>query len=75
MVADLWREDRAAAFDGILNVAQNMGEADLMRPGQILLACIAVGHPDVGSVISKHACGDNGVPGSERPCAALPDPR
>jgi len=33
-----------------------------MRSGQLLLAGIAVGHPDVGSVISEHFCDDTACP-------------
>jgi hypothetical protein len=33
-----------------------------MCAGQILLAGIAVGHPDVGPVISKHFYGDTACP-------------
>jgi hypothetical protein len=52
------REHRIAAVDGILHVAQNMGEADLVRRGQILLAGVAVGHPDFGPMLAQHRFGD-----------------
>ena len=42
--------DRVAAIDGVLHVAQNMGETDLMTSRQFLLTGIAVGDPDLGTV-------------------------
>lgn len=41
-VAQFRREDRIAAVDGVLDIAQHMGEADLMLLRQLLLAGVAV---------------------------------
>jgi hypothetical protein len=62
MFADRGCKDRIAAVDGILNVTQDMGEADLMRYRQIRLAGIAVRHPDVGPVTSQDFLGDTACP-------------
>lgn len=37
MFADRGGENRIAPIDGVLNVTQNMSEADLMRSAEILL--------------------------------------
>lgn len=52
------REHRIAAIDGVLDVAQHMGEADLMRLGQVLLAGVAVGDPHAGPMTAQHLLGD-----------------
>lgn len=58
VVADFWRDHRIAAVDGVLHVAQNMGETDLMDAGQILLPRIAIRNPDFGPVTVQHGFGD-----------------
>lgn len=54
-----------AAVDGVLDVAQHMGEADLMRLGQVLVAGVAVGDPDAGPMTALHVLGD-GLPARGR---------
>ena len=51
-------KDRIAAIDGILNIAQHMGEADLVRTGEVLLTSVAVGYPDVRTMLAQHLFGD-----------------
>ena len=41
-ISDLWGDDRIAAINRILDIAQDMGEADLMRCRYILLSGIAI---------------------------------
>ncbi|CCG42838.1 hypothetical protein PHAMO_490001 [Magnetospirillum molischianum DSM 120] len=48
MITNFRGEDGVAAIDGVLDVAQDMGETDLMGQGEILLSGVAVGHPDPG---------------------------
>ena len=48
------REDLIAAVDGVLDVAQEMGEANLMGRGQILLAGIAIRDPHRGSMVAQN---------------------
>ena len=50
MVADFRREDRIAAVDGVLHVAQNVGNADLVIAAELLLAGVEVGYPHIGLV-------------------------
>ena len=45
-----------------MDVAQHMGEADLMRLGQVLLAGVAVGDPDAGPMTAQHVPGDRFSP-------------
>ena len=45
VVADFRREDRVAAVDGVLHIAQDVSQADLMASPQFLLAGVAVGYP------------------------------
>ncbi len=57
-LAEPRREDGIAAVDGVLDVAQEMGEADLMACGQILLAGVALGDPDRRAMVAEHVLGD-----------------
>lgn len=53
MIADLGSDDGVAAVDGVLDVAQDMGEADLMKVAQLLLPGVAVRHPDLRPMIAE----------------------
>ena len=52
-----WRKHGIPTVDGVLHVAQNMGEADLLGLSQLLLASIAIGDPDIGPVSVHHRIG------------------
>jgi hypothetical protein len=54
VVADLGRDDGVAAGEGVLHIAQNVGETDLMGPAQLLLPGVAVRDPDLGLVVAQH---------------------
>ncbi len=62
MVADLRGEGPITAVDGILNVAQDVGEADLVLLAQFLLSRIAVGDPHIGLVSAQNLLGDTARP-------------
>lgn len=58
MIADFWGEGHVAAIDGVLNITQHMGEADLMFAAQFLLSGIAVRDPDIGLMARQYIFGD-----------------
>ena len=58
MIADFRSEDCVAAIDRILNVAQDMGEADLVDLPQSLLSCIAIRDPDIWLMAAQDLLGD-----------------
>lgn len=62
VIADLRGEDRVAAVDGVLHVAQDMSQADLMAAAQLLLAGVAVGDPHIGLVPGQDLIGDTSGP-------------
>ncbi len=57
-IADFRGEQGVAAVDGVLDVAQHVGEADLMNPGQVLLAGVAIGNPDFGAMSAEGGLGE-----------------
>ena len=65
-MAQVGREDIVAGVDGVLHVADEMGEADLMfLVGQAHLPAIAVGHPEIRPEIAEeildHRLGPRGL--------------
>ncbi len=58
MVADFRSEDVVATVDGVLDITQNVGQADLMVLRQFLLAGISVAHPNVRIMTRHHHLGD-----------------
>jgi hypothetical protein len=57
MIADLGDKGPVPAVDGVLNIAQHVGEADLMLAPQFLLARIAIRNPDVRMMAAQHVLG------------------
>jgi len=47
MIADFRGKSCIPAVDGILDVAQHMGESDLMLSAQFLLAGVSIRDPDI----------------------------
>lgn len=62
MIADFGGKSHVPAVDGILNVAQHMGEADLMLAAQFLLASVPVRDPDIGLMARQYIFGDLACP-------------
>lgn len=62
MIADLRRHHAVAAVDGVLNVAQDVGQADLVYLPQLLLAGVAVGDPHLGPMIPQDVGGHHPSP-------------
>ena len=48
MITDFGGKDRIATIDGVLHIAQHMGEADLVFLARFLLPGIAIRYPDIG---------------------------
>lgn len=57
MIADFWGASHVAAVDGVLNVAEHMGEADLVLLTQFLLTGIAVRDPHFWLMTTKNLLG------------------
>jgi chromosome segregation and condensation protein ScpB len=64
MIADLGDKGPVPAVDGVLNIAQHVGEADLMLAPQFLLARIAIRNPDVRMMAIQHVLGNLARPAS-----------
>lgn len=53
--AERWRELGFTGVDGVLDVAQDMGKADLVGLGAVLLGGPSVGHPTARPMLAQHA--------------------
>lgn len=71
MVADFGGDDGVAAVDGVLDVAQDVGEADLVGAPQFLLSGVAVRQPDLRTMVAQKL-GPRSGPGWGRCRAARP---
>lgn len=58
MIADFGGEGPVTAINGILNVTQDVGEADLVLFAQFLLAGVPVGNPYIGLMAAQHLLED-----------------
>ena len=58
MITDFGGKNRIATIDGVLHIAQDMGEADLMFLARFLLPGIAIRYPDIGLMIPQHVFGN-----------------
>lgn len=62
VITEFRRHHAVAAVDGVLNVAQDVGQADLVHLPQLLLAGVAVGAPHLGSMIPQNVGGHRPSP-------------